>query len=100
MARPIPLDPPVISAARSAMRARRLCEDRVKARPPPAQPRSTVSYASTPMRIRRLVVVGVASALGVPVLLAGCGSSGGDKAEAPGPPARAQDFPKATGKTL
>jgi hypothetical protein len=53
------------------------------------------------MRIRRrLVVVGVASALGVPALLAGCGTTGGDKAAAPPPPARAQDFPKATGKTL
>jgi hypothetical protein len=53
------------------------------------------------MRIRRrLVVLGVASALGLPALLAGCGNSGGDKAEAPPPPPRAQDFPKATGKTL
>ena len=49
---------------------------------------------------RRLVVVGVASALGVPVLLAGCGTSGDNNAEAPSPPARAQDFPTATGKTL
>jgi hypothetical protein len=53
------------------------------------------------MRIRRrLVVVGVASALGLPALLAGCGNRGSDKAQAPPPPARAQDFPKATGKTL
>jgi hypothetical protein len=49
----------------------------------------------------RLVVVGVASALALASLAAGCGGGNGmDKADPPAPAARPQDFPKPRGKTL
>jgi hypothetical protein len=48
---------------------------------------------------RRLVAVGVAGLLLPAAFAAGCGQ-GQDTAQAPPPVARAQDFPKAAGKTL
>ena len=99
MARPMPLEPPVISAARdSSPWAGRLCEGRVKA------PSGLAAARTRSIRLaavsRRRVTFAVALALRPrwpPAAVATTATRGPTK---PPPEARPEDFPKAHGKTL
>src|SRR5262245_59830134 len=95
----MPLDPPVMSAARESMGLLgsglgRLFERRVKeGRGATASP--TLPRAVTPPRSF------IAAALVACALLpAGCGGDDNDSGDSATPPARAADFPKANGVTL
>src|SRR3954463_957260 len=92
IASPIPLDPPVISAARSAMRAA-----------PYTQPRLTGPKAFLVLlraMLMRLITAPLVLLLALGA--AGCGSSGDDSngGDSAGPTAKAGDFPSTATKTM
>ncbi len=90
----MPLDPPVTSAARSAIGAALYLKVRLRT----LDGRRTVPYASLPVVAGRVLIAALLSACSL--IAAGCGSSGDDDADKPPAVARPEDFPTADGKTL
>src|SRR5215213_7800086 len=92
----MPLEPPVISAAREAM-ARNVCEPTVKDRAGRLAARGRLlPFAATVSGRRPLAALLLVCSL----VAGGCGGGGDDSANRAPPEARPDQFPRAEGRTL